>query len=99
MEFVHEFSLRNEASLKELRTLLHNILDHAVDDRLKYIKAALPKLAESQASKRVPMFVATDDNSTPSESSGTMSRSAFEGTLTFEAPLTPSSGPSEHDDS
>jgi hypothetical protein len=97
MELVFDFSMRDQSQLEQLRTRLHNILEHAVGERLKTIKVALPKLADSQASNRFPTYRSTDDKTTPSESSGTLSRPFLNDVFTFAPPLTPSSGPSEPD--
>ncbi|KAL5400396.1 hypothetical protein PMIN03_012415 [Paraphaeosphaeria minitans] len=95
MELEYDFSMRDLSQLERLRTRLHNILEHAVGERLDTIKAALPKLAESQASNRFPTYRSTDDRTTPSESSGNVSRPFLTDVFSFAPPLTPSSGPSE----
>lgn len=97
MELEFDFSMRDESQLAQLRIRLHNILKHAVGERLDMIKAALPKLAESQASSRFPTYRFTEDKTSPSESSRTLSHPFSTDVFTFVPPLTPSSGPSESD--
>ncbi|KAF2677726.1 hypothetical protein K458DRAFT_436363 [Lentithecium fluviatile CBS 122367] len=86
MEQVDNFSLRKEEHVREARSLLRNIADYAVGDRLAAIKAAIPSFAESQLKGQVRPILPPESTAPSSSASATSGR-----LLNFMFPMTPNS--------
>ena len=95
MELVYDFSMRDQTALENLRGLLLNVLNNALGERLKSIKATLPKFAESQKCDRYPAVRPVLEDVAPSESSVSQSCSLSNSIYPLRAPLAPSSATSE----